>query len=350
MQVGTGIKADKAEKVIGKYAGDLVEGEDVWFYAKCNNFRPMVNTIVITNVRVLGLAANEGYKYKAPVRDIVSAEFHPKKKTVHIVTTDGQEMIFKSVPSEDVPSVEHYLNYARTNPAPPAVVEALVARGSAATSVLAAAGETKDDFKAAKKQQKVRAKADQQAAEEALAGRQVASEVFGGKTVKIYQKGYVRVGMFGKGPLEQLTSIEASSDVTKKTGVGRTAMAAMTLGANLATSNKRGDVYLTIVTDRTTHVLHEDPPTDRNLKASKTLEGAGRGVLQTQPDPLADAYSAPPAADSGHPAGNAPQVASPVPGAGSLADKLRELSAMRDDGLISAEEYESMRAKLLEAF
>lgn len=126
----------------------------------------------------------------------------------------------------------------------------------------------------------------------------------------------------------------ASSDVSKKSGLGRGAAAVMTGGLNLAGSNKRGDVYLTISTDVTTHVLHEDPPTAMNLKQVKRLEAAGLAVLRGSPAVTVDV----------------PRTVTQTPGssvAPTVSERLRELTLLRDDGLVSQEEYDQPRARLL---
>lgn len=192
---------------------------------------------------------------------------------------------------------------------------------------------------AAKQEQKAR----EAAAELANYGRQVAKEVFGNRTVRIYDKRYVRVAvmMFGSSaPFERLIAIDASADVSKKSGLGRGVGAVATMGVNLLGSNKRGDVYLTITTDVTTHVLHEDPPTAMGLKTVKRLEAAGRAVLQAgSPEPVAQE----------RPSITLPQanVAPSTPSETSTAQKLRELADLRAEGLVSADEYEKLRARLL---
>lgn len=193
--------------------------------------------------------------------------------------------------------------------------------------------------RAAKRQ----AKADRAAAVLNRYGRQVANHTFGMRTVRIYDKGYVRVSMFGVGgDFQQLLSIEASSDVSKKSGLGRGAVAIVTAGVNLAGSNKRGDVYLTIVTKGTTHVLHEDPPTVMNLRASKSLEAAGRAVIQANADRTTEETQQ---STSALPSTWAEPVSASAEGVG--AQKLRELAELRDQGLVTEEEFAELRAKLL---
>jgi hypothetical protein len=60
MQVGKGVKVEQAEKALAK-AGSLVDGESVWFYAKCyanssNHFWSLIDAVVVTNARIMGLS------------------------------------------------------------------------------------------------------------------------------------------------------------------------------------------------------------------------------------------------------------------------------------------------------
>jgi hypothetical protein len=359
LQVGKGVKVEKAEKALAK-AGGLVEGESVWFYAKCNQFRPMIDAVVVTNARVMGLSTIEGYKYRALVPQVIEMQYDEKKGTVEVTTTDGQVMTFKSVPSEDVPAIRHYFEFAREHPAPQHVIDALTQLGAGGSSVLATAGSSREDYKVAKKalkeelanqraaeratekarkqelnRQRAEEQAAEQAAREAEAGQLVESGAFATKTVKIYGNGFVRVqNLFSSSAqYERLLSIEASANVGKKSALGRGAGAVMTGGINLLGSKQRGDVYLTIVTDRKTHVLHEDPPTVRGMKESKKLEAAGNAVIRdvAAPDGSVDAQ---------------PDHASP---GATLAERLRQLNTMRDEGLVSTDEFEQLRTKLLDS-
>jgi hypothetical protein len=101
--------------------------------------------------------------------------------------------------------------------------------------------------------------------------------------VEIYANGYVRVAMFMREsvPFQKLLSIEYSGDIQKKTGIGRAGTAVLTGGANLLlTPNKRGYVYLNIVTESDVYVLRASPPTVFNIKAAQGLAVAGEGVLK----------------------------------------------------------------------
>jgi hypothetical protein len=168
-------------------------------------------------------------------------------------------------------------------------------------------------------------------------GRLIANAMFGMRTVRIYDNGFVRVSAPLRGSaarFERLISIESSSDVSKKSGAGRTAGAVVTMGLNLAGSNKRGDVYLTITTDSRTYVLHEDPPTASNMKTAKALEAVGLGVLSRRSSEQAD-----------------PKFKTVenqrLPKDPSTAGRLRELSDLQTQGLITQAEYDQQRTRLL---
>lgn len=335
LQLGKGVKQEKADKVLQRFRDDLVDGEVAWFFCKCNNFRPMLDAVVITNARVLGLQTSDGFKFRALLSQLSSVQCDEKKGTVQLTCTDGQTITFKSVPSEDIPAVRHYLEAGQRESPPREVTQAVLARGKQGSSVVEFGGPVPTEPKAAKRARKEALKT----ADEEQYGRMTATGVLGGKTVRIYDKGYVRVGVFG-GSYERLLSIEASHDVGKKTGVGRAAFAVATAGTNLLTSNKRGDVYLTIVTDKQTHVLHEEPPTARNIKQSKALEAAGQAVLRRLAEESASQ------GNDESPAASQAAVSSPAPGP-TGAERLRQLNSLREEGLVTEDEFHQLRATLL---
>jgi hypothetical protein len=204
----------------------------------------------------------------------------------------------------------------------------------------------KNAEKAARKLAKQRAREAERAAriereqeDEARYGRQIESQAFGGKIIRVHEKGYVRLGgVFGAaGAYERLLSIEASADVGKKSGVGRGAAAVMTGGINLLGSNKRGDVYLTIVTDKQAYALRMTPPTAGNMTASKALEAAGNAVIasaRAQVETATSQGSLAPSSTSARQAG--------------VRERLHELKQLHDEGLIDAGEYERKRVELID--
>jgi len=357
--IGKGVKLDKAEAALAKSAGELIDGEEVWYFAKCNNFKPSAAAIVITNARVLGLRSSGGFSFAVLHSHITSTSSDERHHTVQVTGSDGEMMTFKSVASEDLPAVAQYIELGRQAPIPDAVATGLATRAQVQAQAQAEASQAeaerqeserlaadqKESLKVEKRENKEQEKAQRQQEKEERAadelaryGLNVASEIFGNRMVRIYDKGFVRLSglMFGlnTATFEQLISIEASSDVSKKSGAGRGAAALMTGGLSLASSNKRGDVYLTITTDATTHVLHEDPPTATNLKQVKKLEAAGLAALRKTPPVTTDLSETPPATPA---ASSAPTV----------SERMRELTLLRDDGMVSLEEYDQLRTKLL---
>jgi hypothetical protein len=134
-----------------------------------------------------------------------------------------------------------------------------------------------------RRQAEQQARATKLAEDLSRAGSRVHSGTFGGKTVEVYANGYVRVAIFMREsvPFQKLLSIEYSGDIQKKTGIGRAGTAMLTGGANLLlTPNKRGDVYLNIVTETDVFVLRASPPTVFNIKAAQSIAAAGEGVLK----------------------------------------------------------------------
>lgn len=160
----------------------------------------------------------------------------------------------------------------------------------------------------------------------AQCGSLVVRESFGVKVVEIYQKGYVRIGTLGLGPPEKLLGISATDGSSNKSGVGRGAAAIATLGVNyLLSESKRGDLYLTIITDKKTHSLHQSPPSEGQVRSMLKIEAAGKAVLGSQSQEAA------------------PVSAEPR----SLAAEIAELKSLHEAGVLSEDEFNQAKAKLL---
>ena len=173
-----------------------------------------------------------------------------------------------------------------------------------------------------------------------LYGRQIMEEVCAGKLVRFYEKGFVRVsGTILKNDawFEKLMAISSSADVSKKTALGRTIMASATFGANLVlTPNKRGDIYLTITTDRNTHMIHSSPPTKSDLQAMHKIANAGAALinsLSNQPVNSQASFE------------ESPRLS--VTSQSSLLDELTKLVSLRDAGALSEEEFLMMKQQLM---
>lgn len=202
--------------------------------------------------------------------------------------------------------------------------------------------EDKRARKAEAKTQRADAKVERKrrAAEAAIVDPQVhgaviASAVFGGRSIKVFQNGYVKVAwtlMEKKAPVEELVSILDDANITKKSGLGRGAAAVATGGLNLLSSNKRGDLYLTIVTTTNTYTLHEESPSSGDMRAAKTLAAAALRVT--------------PISGTGESAPTEPSSIE-IPAGTSVADRLRDLAVLHAEGILSDGEYQEKKAELL---
>lgn len=171
-------------------------------------------------------------------------DYDEKRGHVELTTTDEQSVKFKSIPKEDVPTIRHYFEYGSHNPAPGAVISALESR-QASSTVLSAEGPSRAEVKEANHELKAEEKAyraqlreETVAAEREAYGAVFEQASFGGKTVYLYDKAYVRVsGIVRAGEVEKLVAIEASADVTKKSGLGLGVAFAMTGGLNALSPN-----------------------------------------------------------------------------------------------------------------
>jgi len=173
----------------------------------------------------------------------------------------------------------------------------------------------------------------------AFGTRVICQETIGTRSVSIYNNGYVKVSRFGGEQIEKLISIEYSANVQKKSAAGRGAAAVLTLGLNLIGSKQRGDVYLTIVTDRQTYTLHVDPPRASVISAAQELAVAGQSVLaQLAAERAAQLQAGAASASASTPSPTKPK---------SVTDRLKELSKLHEQGMVSDDEFKEFRQNLL---
>lgn len=233
----------------------------------------------------------------------------------------------------------------------------------------------------------------------AAAGALVTSGTFGLSTVEIYEGGYVRVasgeqaerpsvanvrsqmaanlrggGIHKNTPYEKLRSITftpSDSDQASQGGSGLEsaigpAVAGLLKGtkhlmkasapglaaagiAHVASQGSRTS-YLTITTDRQIYTLSNQIPNSVGLKTAqkshvdvgRALEAAGNAVLGVDSSSTADAAAVVPSAVVQPEAAATTQTSSL-----SLADRLRELATLHQEGILSDEEFTSAKAKLL---
>ena len=163
-------------------------------------------------------------------------------------------------------------------------------------------------------------------------GTVVANEKFGLHKVRIFSDGYIQItsglGLF-KGTIEKLLEIEGEAQISKKTGIGRGVAGIVTLGANQLVPNQRGNLIMTITTDKQVHVLIHDMPFAVYIQNMHKLVAVGKSVIKES------AHSEPTATHKDSPQSQ------------SLAQQIRELSDLKDAGVISQQEFESAKQKLL---
>jgi hypothetical protein len=163
-------------------------------------------------------------------------------------------------------------------------------------------------------------------------GTVVANEFFGNYKIRIFSDGYIQVSMglgLIKGRIEKLNQIECDAQITKKSALGRGLAGIATLGANQMAPNQRGNLILSITTDKKVHVLMHDLPTAQYIKSMNKLVAVGKSVIKK------DVPS------------EVTTTAKDSPQSQSLAQQIRELSELKDAGVISEKEFESAKQKLL---
>lgn len=165
------------------------------------------------------------------------------------------------------------------------------------------------------------------------AGRVRAKAMFGANVVTIYENGFVKVSKglgIIQGEIEELIDIFGESDITKKTGLGRAVGGVFTLGQNLILSpNQRGNLYLTISTNRRTHSLIWDRPSNTAISEMNKIVAAGKAVIkikdsreekETNKEPLQDV---------------------------NPLDQLKKLKELLEIGAITEKEFDEKKIKLL---
>ena len=169
-------------------------------------------------------------------------------------------------------------------------------------------------------------------------GKLVTDAVCAGKSVRLYEKGYVRVGgaLFRSGAaFERLLGVSGSADVAKKSGLGRAAGFALTGGLNvLLTPSKRGDLYLTIVTEAKTHTLHMSPPTKSDLQAMHEIVATGESILQRLKMDISAASVVHGSESSSH--------------TEDLLSQLQRLAELRSSGVLTDDEFTKLKSRLIE--
>jgi hypothetical protein len=125
------MRPEKAQKKAATAQEGLLPGEVIWFFGACNNFKPMVESVVLTNLRLVAMSGSS-IGFAAQYREVSSIEPDEIKQTVAVTTTNGDSVVLKSVPREDHAAIMHFFNYGRTTPPPEALVAVLRDQSQAA--------------------------------------------------------------------------------------------------------------------------------------------------------------------------------------------------------------------------
>lgn len=164
-------------------------------------------------------------------------------------------------------------------------------------------------------------------------GEQVGRGQLGADVVALFANGYVQVlrntgGFKLSGEVEKLVAIKATANYHKKTATGRVVGAMVTGGLNLMSSNNRGELLLTVTTDKAVHTVLSQRPSQAQVERLFELEAIGNSILEktrTRPDVES--------------AGTSPE---------SLTEQLATLSNLRDAGALTQEELDVAKRKVLD--
>jgi hypothetical protein len=188
--------------------------------------------------------------------------------------------------------------------------------------------ELRGDKKAQKQLQRAEREADkkQKEAEDLeLYGQNVLTESLNITPVLFFQKGYAKFG--GSTEFEKLLAVDVmATNLTKKTGLGRGVGAVFTLGWSLATPSTRGNVIVTILTDKKARTF-DLLPNAVWLKASQRIEQVGKALIRANDEQ---------ANKSG------PEV-SP-----DFGDAIQKLVTLHQSGALTDDEFTKAKAKLLQ--
>jgi hypothetical protein len=163
-------------------------------------------------------------------------------------------------------------------------------------------------------------------------GKPVFKKFLGAKRLTVFENGYVQVGLLGTP--EKLLSVDGDVNIARKGAFGRTAggLAGTLVGlgpVNMLSPSNRGDLSLTIVTDVTAHSFHSDNPTTDNIKAFREAEVRCKTLLKS----LETTPNNPAQESSSSKLG--------------LSEELEKISKLKEQGLLSDEEFAAAKAKLI---
>jgi len=290
------------------------------------------SSIFLTEFRLLQLSVMGKTKNDIPLENVkgFSADTKGwiKVGTLLVEIKDGTSINFGNVYDKEFEEFQRVLAIIQSGQLPE-YIEAPAAKEKPKEVT-----KQKDDVKSPVKQETGEAVPNQRVVRAAppYYGTLTANETFGNYRVRVFSDGYIQVstglGLI-KGSIEKLLQIDCEAQISKKTGLGRGLATIVTAGANQLSPNQRGNLILTITTDKKVHVLFQEMPFAHDIKGMNKLVAAGKSVINQ------NKKSAPI---------DLPKISSDNQ---NLAQQIRELSELKDSGVITQQEFEAAKQKLL---
>lgn len=292
---GQGINPVKAWKLMEK-TGGLADGEEPVFIGRGGSARPLVDYVVVTNLRVIGLSSS-GHTYMAPLTQVVSVTFDARSRKLEVVTTDGHHMAFTRIAGGDHQAMQRAIDVARSDPGLPEALRALASLSQSGSTVIPIPGLTDSDYKAAQKESK-------QALREARDEERLMLKT---RTQAVRDR---------------------QRDQRTRTSTSGGSVTPTVPGGKRVGNGSTNEVYAAV---------------------SRAVETA-RGTATDESTPEAgdddEAFDEPgSAADAGDTGAAGPEHREPHQL--GVVERLHQLTAMRDRGLISQDEYDTLREKIL---
>ncbi len=275
------------------------------------------NTVYVSDSRFFNLSILGKLKDEVPIENVLAIGT-TKFGSLLVETKDGASVNFGTIDKREFAEFQRVLLMIQAGEIPEYVEAPAVKEESAVPTI----------------QEETKVPTEQRVVREAPPhyGTVVANESFGLYKVRIFSDGYIQIskglGLF-KGSIEKLLEIEGESQITKKSALGRGLAGVVTLGKNQLAPNQRGNLIMTITTDKVVHVLIEDLPQKQWIVSMNKLVAVGKSVIKK---------------------GTSSEVtvtSKESPDSQSLAQQIRELSELKDAGVISEQEFESAKKKLL---
>lgn len=314
MQHGKGVKPEKLDKVFSKIT-DLGDGEIITLFVRSNNMRPLADALVVTNARVLAIQTSTGQiKFSVFGSQIAEVAYDAKGKTVQVEGVDGSTMTFKQVHGDDIPLVQAAIEQLRQTPLSPELTQAIESAGPQVDPNLAEDGPLRSLSEKARR--KMASALNEDEVVKLAREGEYAAIVATDKRVIIAKWGATTGSMFSTQAnswgLKQISGIEA------RRGMTTNALVVQASGNQSVTKFGR--------MDKGSDSVHE-APNALFLRDGVDETAAALRIL------IAEAHESTPAQA-------APTATDPV-------DQIRKLAALRDEGILTEDEFTAKKHQLL---